>query len=104
MMKTVNNLFVGWLDTSIGSLIRAAPQLLSRYGFVLVTSVDSLTDLVGTPLYTQILHRCDRCSRLGRKFLIPGNQFEEISCTLNLFNGFDEIWCFDGIPNGQETA
>jgi hypothetical protein len=102
MMKTVNNLFVGWLDTSIGSLIRAAPGLLSGYGFVMVTSVDSSTDLVGTPVYTEILRRCDRCLRLGRSLLIPGNQFEEMSSTLNLFNGFDEIWCFNGIPAGDK--
>lgn len=98
-MRKVDYLFAGWLETSIRELIRDDARLLARFGFMLVTSVDSTTDIRGLAVAKRIIDEYPSFSFLGEGLVIPGLQFVDVAEAFNLFTGFDELWCFDALPN-----
>jgi hypothetical protein len=97
-MRKVNEFFVGWIDTSIGTLIQTDITVFSRFAFLMIASIDSSKDMVGIATGYRIIERYNGCSMFAGSLLVPGGQIEQISCTFNLFNGFDEVWCFDEAP------
>ena len=98
-MTTVDMLTIGWLDASIGAVIRNEPALLSRFAYALVTSVDSAIDLPGTAIGRAIVERHPECGFLGKGLVIPSAKLANISEEFDLFHGFDEVWCFDKKPD-----
>jgi hypothetical protein len=94
-MRNIEGLIVNWIDTSIVRLLKADVSVLSRYAFVMITSVDSSNDTEGFATGYQFLSDLG-CSEFGKNLLVPGNQIEAVAN--QLFSGFDEIWCFDERP------
>lgn len=97
-MKKANGLTVGWLDTSIGSLLRFSRAWLSNFTTVLVTSVDSTTDMHQMREAAEIIQQYPSCRFLGLGLLTPAEELEGIATRFKLFTGFDELWCFDTKP------
>src|SRR6266567_3473392 len=93
-MRDVDGILVNWLDTSITRLLSADTRILSRFAFIMVTSIDSSDDM--TAMSHEIVKRRPGCSLLGGTLLVPGDQIAELA--FELFNGFDELWCFDEKP------
>jgi hypothetical protein len=93
-MKFVDSLYVGWVDTSI----RAHTELLPQFGCVLVTSLDSVTNIGTTVVGRRIVDENPGCSFLGDGLVIPGTDIKRVIGRYNLFTGFDEIWCFGEKP------
>lgn len=103
-MRTVDNLIVGWIDTSIGLLLRADADVLERFRFVLVTSIDSAKNMSDMATAKLIVERCDGCRFLDAALVVPGAIIANIAHEFNLLNGFDEVWCFDKMPTAAKPA
>jgi hypothetical protein len=97
-MKPEGTLYVGYLNTSIGELIGRDAIILSQFRFVVVASVDSAADMTETTVATRIVEDHPGCWFLGQGLVIPGVDIADVSERFNLFNGFDEVWCFDDRP------
>lgn len=97
-MRNVNGVTVGWLDTSIGALLTRTDDWLSRFAFVLITSIDSNSQLRQVPAATAIIEQFRKCKFLGNGLLVPTAAMSEIAARFHLFTGFDEVWCFDEEP------
>lgn len=97
-MRNVHGLSIGWVDTSIGELVRTRAEALTRFTHVLITSIDSSTDLHEVPTVQEVVGRYDGCGFLGRSLKMPAQVVSEITGTFNLFNGFDEVWWFSKEP------
>ena len=91
-------LAVGWLDASIGTLIRGRPVAFSGLGYVLVTSLDSAIDISESSIGREIAEQYPECTFLGNGLVVPWEALPAIAEQFNLFNGFDEIWCFEHMP------
>lgn len=97
-MRRTNNISVGWLDTSIGALVRSRPTLLARFAYVLVTSLDSSTDMGSLPVVAAILQRMAASKLLGSGLVLPSSVLAQTAEDYKLFTGFDELWCFHHEP------
>ncbi|MDB4951087.1 MAG: hypothetical protein JWM27_3736 [Gemmatimonadetes bacterium] len=91
-------LTTGWVDTSIGDLLGQLSHLLDPFGAVLVTSVDSTTDLRHIPVVSGIVRRHPECRFVDGALLAPGALLTRAVHLPSLFTGFDELWCFDVCP------
>jgi hypothetical protein len=98
-MRMADGLTVGWLDTSIGALVRHDAGALARFGYWLVTSVDSSTDLPGNRSARTIVDRYAGCVFLGQGLIVPGTDAVDVAEEFDLFNGFDEVWLFETQPS-----
>lgn len=97
-MQRYNNFIVGRIDTNIGSLLRSDAAVIMQFPFVMITSIDSSTDVAGIASSYGILDRFAGSSLLGCSLVVRGDQVAELSLKFNLFNGFDELWCFRESP------
>lgn len=97
-MRRVDGLSVGWTDTSIGVLVRSGTSLLLPFEYILVTSIDSGTDMREMPTAVGIAQRHSECKFLGSGLVIPAAIVVEVADVFKLFTGFDEIWCFEHDP------
>lgn len=97
-MKRIDGLSVGWLDASIGALAHNDATPLSRFAFLLITSIDSNPNLQGIPAAQQIVEIYPDCAFLDAGLIVPGAVLKGISERFSLFTGFDEAWCFDEEP------
>jgi hypothetical protein len=86
---TARQLLVGWLVEA---------GLLARFEYVLVTSLDSDTQLSESGFGKDIASFDARCCLLGSGVLIPGSVIREANAALDLFVWFDEVWCYDSRP------
>jgi hypothetical protein len=103
-VRTVDEVRIGWVDASIGVLIRRDAPLLTRFLSVLVTSLDSDTDLPSSTLGRSIVQQHHQCMFVGKGLLIPRSEIAAIEGGFHLFNGFDEIWCFEEVPTEPKPA
>lgn len=103
-MRSVDNLIVGWLDSSIGFLLRNDADVLERFSWVLVTSIDSSKEMTDMITAKRMVERCDGCSFLDTALILPGANLARIAREYNLFNGFDEVWCFEEVPPSTKPA
>lgn len=94
IMKRANGLYVGQLATTVHDLAQSA-DLLGRYEFWLITSIDSEMDLHRISLATTLVERSPDCTFLGNGLLVRSPRANEIN---QLFSGFDELWCFKQEP------
>lgn len=92
-------MFRGHVDAAIGDLVRARPELIAGFSTVLVTSLDSVQDVASSRIGQEIMSRFPRCATLGEAIAIPGAMVESIDQRMGIFTGFDEVWCFGGIPD-----
>ena len=90
---------VGWVESSIASVLRSGTELLRGFRYVLVTSIDSARELPSLLDAQVIIERHPGSQFLGGGLLLPGEAVSEISSTFGLFTGFDEIWCFADLPS-----
>lgn len=97
-MRNEHGLSVGWTDTRIGELIHSRAEVLGRFTYVLVTSIDSSTDLRTVPDVKEIVEHYDGCSFVGRGLKVPARVIGDIAGAFNLFSGFDEVWWFEEEP------
>ena len=89
----------GWVDLSIGELLGTHPEFLSAYAYVLITALDSANDTSSTRIGRDIMQRYPSCKDLDGTLLVPGQLVSELRRNLDLFVGFDAIWCFDAMPD-----
>jgi hypothetical protein len=88
-----NKVVVGWLDSNVREIVRSG--FLSRFGQVLITSLDSSRDLAELEFSKKIRSFDPACAFLGAGVVVPGRLIKSIEESLGLFFGFDEVWCFD---------
>jgi hypothetical protein len=98
IVMTRGDLITGWLDASIGELIRTHPAVFSQFAYALVTSVDSAIDLHRTSVGCSIVERHPECGFLGNGLVVPGANLANVANKFDLFHGFDEVWWFDQRP------
>jgi hypothetical protein len=97
-MREVRGCYVDNLRSSIGSLLRAHPDALAQFEFVVVTSLDSSVAVGDLPVVRAIARRDPSCMIQDGYLVVRGARAGEISNRENLFMGFDEVWCFDTHP------
>jgi hypothetical protein len=95
-MRTLQALVVGWADTNIRTIAEAG--LLSQFGSVLITSIDSTTDLSGSAMRSRIAEFDPTCTSLGVGIVVHGESMARLAAGMNL-GGFDELWCFERFPS-----
>lgn len=93
-MRRVGGLYVGWLETNICDL--AIAGFLSRFESILIASIDSTRDL--TRLASRFAEIDSGCALLGDGIIVRGGAICQPDQAQYWFNGFDEVWCFDGQP------
>jgi hypothetical protein len=93
-VQEIDGLLIGHVETNIRTLV--SERLFSRFASVLITSIDSMTELRG--IGQRIAELDGDCSFVGSGVVVPGQSLVRLDKTLNLFNGFDEVWCFDRTP------
>jgi hypothetical protein len=103
-MRTAGDVIVGWLDTSIGTVVRHDAGALTRFAYWLVTSVDSSTDLPRNSTARAIVERYEKCAFLGQGLVLPGADAPAVAEEFDLFNGFDEVWFFQTKPEMAKSA
>jgi len=97
-MKKINNHFVGWLKTSISSVVEGIPELVNRFPYILISSIDSSFALKTLTTTNLIVRDFDTCRFMENSLLIEGVDIGRLAESYNLFNGFDEIWFFSSLP------
>lgn len=95
MKHSVPRLLSGWRDMSIGELVETHPELISQFAHVLITALDSTKDIGSTRIGREIMNRVPSCRHFEGALLVPGPLVGELHRDLDLFVGFDAIWCFD---------
>jgi RHS repeat-associated protein len=96
-MKTTNCLSVARVASSIQLVLQAG--LLAQFQYVVITSLDSDDALSTNLIGKRIFDANAGCEFLGSAVVATGIQLADTSSKLQLFNGFDEIWCFNDKPN-----
>lgn len=98
-MNKIDNIWVGWIEASISLLVKDFAELIGRFKYVLITSVDSSRDLQNLRTVKQIVRQFKDCRFLDGGLVVSEKAFFEIVKAYNLFNGFDEIWLFAYSPS-----
>jgi hypothetical protein len=98
-MKNENGLTVGHIDSSIGILLDDEPTILSRFTHIMLTCIDSNTDLAQLLVSSQMLRKLPQCDVLSQSVVVQAKDMCEMVKTINIFTGFDEIWCFETRPD-----
>jgi hypothetical protein len=98
IVKNISEFTIGWIDTSIGALIKEDARLFSRWSFILITSLDSEVELHASLAARAMLSRGGEYETLGAGLLLPGWALQDLAATSNFFTGFDELWCFQTRP------
>jgi hypothetical protein len=89
----VSNLTVVWSDGSIRLLVEYG--VLRFFKYTLLTSLDSATELSFGIVSKTLTNRGLQHKECGLGALFNSCELTKYP---NVFNGFDEIWCFDVIP------
>jgi len=101
-MRKLGGLVVGRTDTNIRAVADAG--LLSQFASVLITSIDSTTNLSATEMRSQIARFDPACLFLGSGIIINGESMVRLVRDLDLFTGFDEVWCFERFPSTPKPS
>jgi hypothetical protein len=96
-MRELNNLVVGWIDTNIRTVVEAG--LLSRFSYVLISSIDSTTNLATVEMRRVLSQADPECIVFGSGVVVHGQSMVKLVADENLFTGFDELWCFESTPS-----
>lgn len=94
-MRKLQHFTVGWINTNIRAVVEAG--LLSQFNWVLITSIDSISDL--SAIRGNIARIEARCALLGSGLVVPGESMVRLASDQNLFTGFDELWAFAQRPS-----
>src|SRR5688572_8035212 len=90
----MNELMAGRLSADI----RSVKDVLSKFHSVLITSIDSTLDIRTSKIGVRITSVDPDSSFLGPGIVVPGKNIARLDEALNLFNRFDELWCFERPP------
>lgn len=88
-------------ELDIPLVIESQPQVISAYGFALVTVIDSHHDVAELTSVERLLsEQRVGVSTLDRHLVVPRDLLLELvdPDEWNLFNGFDEVWFFPRPP------
>ena len=96
-MRKLQSLVAGWINTSIRDVTDTG--LLSRFGSVLITSIDSTTDLSSVTMKNRLAEVDPNCVLLGSGVMVQGESLVTFAKNMDLFTGFDELWCFERPPS-----
>lgn len=90
-MVHADDLWANNLDTSIADVIGEFPELFDSFAWVLITSLDSLSELEKDSMIQRIglPHRF-----LGGGVLVEGRSMRQLNLSNGMFSGFDELWCY----------
>jgi hypothetical protein len=101
-MHKLESLIVGWTNTNIRAV--ADVGFLSQFSSVLISSIDSATDLSTTEMRSVIAKFDPACVVLGSGIVVRGESMVRLARDMDLFSGFDEVWCFDRFPNTPKPS
>jgi len=90
-------LWVGWLGlrASIGMLVENKPSIVAQFRWCVITCIDSSRDMQKSGTTQRIVRDFSKeCIFLGRGLQVPGMRVPALAREYNLFNGFDNMWCF----------
>ena len=93
-----NTILAGCCPSNIRSVLAENPELITHYPAILITCIDSQPDLWSTTTFNQMRPRESDLLRLGNGAMVPGHRLAQLGRIYNLFNGFDELWCFHQAP------
>lgn len=96
-MRKVNDLSVGWLNTSVKRIVEEH-NCIRGFSFALLTSLDSTRRLPSSIIGQKIISSHPSCRSLGSGIVVASNIMFDLDKALGLFFGFDEIWFFDIEP------
>ena len=99
MVRKIDDLTVGWLETNVRSFVETDVGVLQRFPFALITSIDSTTALSSAHIGRLIVERYPQCRFLGEGIMIPDHLLLNVIRSLDLFRGFDEAWFFEIGPS-----
>jgi hypothetical protein len=99
MMKIANGLAVGHIDSSIGIMLEDNSSLFDRFAYAMLTCIDSNTDLARLLVSSPVLKKLPPCDVLSQSIVMPTKRLGDLVKTINIFTGFDEIWCFATRPD-----
>jgi hypothetical protein len=88
----------GWIDTSIATLVSTHTEVITQFTHVLITSLDSSTDLRGLPAASELRESQPGVKLLGVGLVLPSSILADPRVSRRLFAGFDEVWCFHMEP------
>lgn len=71
---------------------------LGQFSFVLLTCVDSMREIAPSLTGKKILLEIEGSEALDGGIVLPGKHCELAARSINIFNGFDEVWCFNRRP------
>jgi hypothetical protein len=95
-VRETDGITIGWVNSSISEVIREG--LMSRFQWALVMSIDSERMLAESRIANRIKTVDPSCSFLGDGVVVSCDKLLHLVHELDLFTGFDEIWCFDVTP------
>jgi hypothetical protein len=87
-----------WIDSSIREVIEELPEIVRRFGYVLITSIDSQNDLRSLVNYHSNIFKDIHHEYLKEGVVLEGESILKLSESKIFFTGFDEIWCFYSKP------
>jgi hypothetical protein len=85
-----------WINGSIKAIVEYS--LLSHYRYVLISSLDSCVEIAVSHIGSKLITENANWYKLGNSIVAEGAGIAEAHKKHNLFNGFDEIWCFNSMP------
>jgi hypothetical protein len=77
---------------------RSVKDFLSKFHSLLITSIDSTTEIAASRIGERLISADPDSWFLGSAVVVPGKNIARLDQALNLFNGFDELWCFSRKP------
>ena len=92
------NVSAGWINTNIATLVQTHTEVITQFTHVLVTSLDSSTDIRGLPVASELLASQPAVKLLGVGLILPSEILADARMSRRLFAGFDEVWCFHMEP------
>ncbi|HUW18276.1 MAG TPA: hypothetical protein VMW16_03160 [Sedimentisphaerales bacterium] len=97
-------LWVGWLGlrASIGVVVEDKPSLIAQFPYCVITCIDSSRDMQKLRTTQRIVQDFSKeCLFPGQGLQVPGTAVPALARDYNLFNGFDNIWCFCKEPSEE---
>jgi hypothetical protein len=98
-MRQEGGYWVGTIPGCIRDVLIHTVRPAKELKYVLITSIDSCSNLRGLPTVQAVAKRGEIEGFLGEAPIMEGDHLGDLDKDHNLFNGFDEIWFFRDIPS-----
>jgi hypothetical protein len=99
MITFVNDIWLGWVPTTISWVLEKLPDIPTRFTHALISSIDSSRDIASlahiSPSFRKAKQLCNaRYEALGKAIVVSSSDLVCLSRKGDLFTGFDEMWFF----------